>query len=989
MTSSPFISNPETIIFRDFTVGETIEIPFTLTNVSFSRNTYQIKGFDPEYASLFTLVSSPPGYISPGVSVSAILQFTPKYNSVISCYAHFVAKTGPFDIKVECYPKSVNIQLEPFDKLDLGHVTLGEEAEGSLLIRNAGALKANWSFTTEAVPVESGSLTLEEAESAIQFSVKHGSISGYSALKLRINFHPQRPAGFRFLLRFRFTSPESLFDPFIKEVTLVGIGADLPVFLEKDRIDFGVCFYGELYRSSIQAYNRSQLSQRFSIDMPEHLDEFVEFVPKVGFIQPHSSLTISIKLRVNTRFHYTFTEMNQIADIPIKIQVINQVLPVSFSITLMPSYSKLLFDPPSLDFGTFTTTECKQLCLTMKSNIQIPVNYGFVRLPTGVSVQPFDGFGLILPNESINVDISFHSSIPKRHEFEITVITLQGSKFSIPCVANVVVSPVVFSATNITFEATPLGEESNFILNVISTKSQPVDIEFDVPGDFVFDPMVATLLPGVSTPIFISFKPSVPYHTPEEKVDSELSTAKSTTKTNRKQSKTSGKEKAKTPVNDTPRSAPSNIVRSDFVFKIHEHNVACFWKSGSLSGRHHIMINATSVLPTLFVSSITIDGQKKGSDDYIDLALRKVDYDIVAIGQYRDALISVKNATKKNVSIVSEYDVGSFEVLTPSCQIKAQQSTVIRVRFSPSAKVSFVGKLVIKNANRKNNRITISLNGQGAAPSIAISPDSIDFGHVLIGHSVTKSIQIKNNASFGMKYLYRLKPTNEMHTKNLNLTESFNVEKNNEWLDSDSTGQASVTFSPDHDSCDFQNVLVVSAGEDGLSRDVPISGCCWPYLMFIQGGTEEPRQRTVFDHPALDEPYFRSMVMCDMTWPGPGSQTTLIIGIAQQNEEIKKVNGDFVIDSFSVSGFSVSPMKAQIESGGVVKVHVEYSPPASSLLQVGQWIVVETAINLKCGEFIKRVPMKLKCLINLQQQADLTIQSRREGVRTGKKKSRK
>jgi hypothetical protein len=84
----PFISDPPVIIFRDFVVGEKMNNPFTLTNASFARNTYKVQGFDQKYNGLFQLNFSPPGFVSPGVSVSLSLDFTPKFNSEIHCAIH-------------------------------------------------------------------------------------------------------------------------------------------------------------------------------------------------------------------------------------------------------------------------------------------------------------------------------------------------------------------------------------------------------------------------------------------------------------------------------------------------------------------------------------------------------------------------------------------------------------------------------------------------------------------------------------------------------------------------------------------------------------------------------------------------------------------------------------------------------------------------------------------------------------------------------------
>ena len=568
------------------------------------------------------------------------------------------------------------------------------------------------------------------------------------------------------------------------------------------------------------------------------------------------------------------------------------------------------------------------------------------------------------------------------------MITFQGSKFTINCQANVISTPLIFSATNIQFEATPLGEISNFTLDVINTKSFPVDIEFDVPNDFYFDPIVSTLQPGIHTPIFISFKPSIPYKNLEEKQESELSTAKGTAKKEKRNSKSIPKEKIKTPLNEVPPPSRTNIINNDFIYKIYDYNISCFWKNQSNIGRNHLLIKAASILPTLFITKVVIQNNSRGSEEYIDLALKKIDFGVVALGQYKDALITIKNMTKKSIPLIYENDCGSFEILTPNCEISSLQSKTIRIRFSPTSKLSFNNNIRIRSSIKHNIRITLNVSGQGAAPSIAVSLESIDFGNVLIGHSVTKTIQIKNNATFGMKYIYKLVPSNEMHHKNLNQTESFIVEKESEWLDADCNGLATIKFSPDHDERDFQSLLIISAGEDGLTKEIPINGCSWPFLMFILGGTEEIRLKTAFDHSLLDEPYFRSCVLCDMSWPGSGSQVTLIIGVSQQNEDIKKSNGEFFIEPFNVSGFTINPMKGLVDAGGLSKIIIEYSPPASSLFQVGQWIILDSFINLKCGEFNKKVPLKLKCLINIQQNGDLSIQSRREGTKTSKKKNR-
>jgi hypothetical protein len=247
--------------------------------------------------------------------------------------------------------------------------------------------------------------------------------------------------------------------------------------------------------------------------------------------------------------------------------------------------------------------------------------------------------------------------------------------------------------------------------------------------------------------------------------------------------------------------------------------------------------------------------------------------------------------------------------------------------------MKFTSLVTIICPERANIRIALKLAGEGAAPSIALSQESLDFGHVIVGHTISRSIQVKNNANFALEYVYELRPTASMHTKNMSGAEAFEIPRKNQWLKPGEAGEATVVFSRDHDDLTFQSVLVIPAGEDGESRQVPVSAGAWPHVMFIMGDVEEPQQRTAFDHYALDEPYFRPNVTCEMAYPGPTAVTTLIFGVANQNDDIKKTNGDLTFDGISTPGFTVNPPKSAIEAGGLTKVTIEYAPIASARSQ--------------------------------------------------------
>lgn len=989
MSKRPFISDPKVIVFRDFTVGEEMEATFNILNVSFAKCTFKYVGFDDEYKALFNCDFTPPGQIAPGNSSKIKLKFTPSYNSVIKCQMHFNSPNGPFDVDIECMPKTVDIQIEPFDALDFGKVVLGEDKDLPIVIRNTGALQAEWSVSIRQSSTDKQVLSVDHAEQILNFTLRHGLVNGYSQNSIMVNFKPEKPCEVLYELRFKFISPNSSFDTFTKSINLVAVGLDVPIYLENSHINFGVCFYNELYRQSIVAKNRSEYAQRFSIEVPSSLSNFIEFTPQTGFVQIESPLQIVAKLRTSSKLAQYYGDDQEVT-VPIIMHIINQPLPVKFDITFTSSPTKLIVEPSSLDFRTFYTTESKTCTLSITSTLRVPVDFGFVKNPAGITISPFDGYGVILPEETIECNVTFQSKMAKQHNFDLTIITLQGSKFIIKCTANVIESPVILSSAFLQFETTPVGETSTQSIVVKNTKNQSLDFQMEPAEGFVFDPVVGTIPAGGSIPISVLFDPPLPLKPTEQpEVNLTATTKTHTSKREGKHSSSSKHRKSKKVEESAALENEGNgsmLISPDFTYKIFNQNIALFWRTKSSSGRHHIQIKGSSVLPTLFVTAVTINKAEKRSEEFIDLSLRRIDFGTVALGQSMDAMVEIRSMSRHAMPVNYSCESGSFEVLSPSTEVQPQSTTTLRVRFTPASAHIFRAKATIICPTRPNLKITLNTVGRGAAPSINMSQTSLDFGHVMVGHPVTRTLSVINDGSFELQFFYKILPKEGARFLNSSGTPAFSIVSSSEWLAPGQTGEASVVFSPDTDRQDFEAIFVVSAGEDGQKREVPIKACSWPFQMFVSGGIEEPRIRTMFDHSSLDEPVFRQSIICEMAYPGEKSTCSIVIGAALLGDEPKKSNADYSFDNISAPGFTVSSQRANVEPGSSTVVTFEYSPPSNTLLQVGQWVVGETNLNLKCGEFSRKVPVKLKCLINMQQSADLSATAKQAASKPARKK---
>jgi len=69
--------------------------------------------------------------------------------------------------------------------------------------------------------------------------------------------------------------------------------------------------------------------------------------------------------------------------------------------------SDLEFQPRRLDFGKCITAERTAVPLTITNSSAITQTYGFLELPSGVSIEPNGGFGTMLPGEVCERQVSF------------------------------------------------------------------------------------------------------------------------------------------------------------------------------------------------------------------------------------------------------------------------------------------------------------------------------------------------------------------------------------------------------------------------------------------------------------------------------------------------------------------------------------------------------------------------------------------------------
>ncbi|GLI70333.1 hypothetical protein VaNZ11_015289 [Volvox africanus] len=346
-----------------------------------------------------------------------------------------------------------------------------------------------------------------------------GTIKGYSKVTFTVTFAPVLPAPTKLVLNFSYKAPsvKRLSLP-QHEVVVTGVGRDVPIYLERPVIDFQCCLMGHAYRDVLLVRNGGKTAMKVTVVPRPELEGFFEFSPDFGFVQAGGSIPIAIRFKPTPalltacRRHLVDPEEDQIIEVPMRLSVPDQTLPVPFSLRAQITHTDLVFEPPSLDFGDCVMAERTALRLIIRNTGRLPQTFGFVGLPSGLRVSPNDGFGHVLPGESLERIVSFQPPIAGPQSFSITSKTLAGRSFTLPCRAVGVSPRLSMSHNRISMPATAVGDTSTVSVVLINRTDAPQAYEFAVPprSDLIFSPHVGEVPPQTRLRVQIDYCPRPP-----------------------------------------------------------------------------------------------------------------------------------------------------------------------------------------------------------------------------------------------------------------------------------------------------------------------------------------------------------------------------------------------------------------------------------------------------------------------------------------------
>ncbi|XP_052571469.1 cilia- and flagella-associated protein 74 isoform X5 [Peromyscus californicus insignis] len=966
----PFNSKPEVIHFKDFDIGKVYKKKITLINATYTINYCKLVGVEESLKDFIHIDFDPPGPMSAGMSCEVLVTFKPMINKDLEGNVSFLAQTGGFSVPLKCSTKKCSLSLDK-ELIDFGSYVVGETTSRIITLTNVGGLGTRFKFLLDSeffemeehqpvmkmssvftyedksfyekiinslsehqldgdgsspldIPSRKESEKLDEAEASAVASamtmvpseeqaeitlgeVTEGEIGPFSSIKVPIIFNPVIPGEVqtKFKVMFKNSQCPTLY------FRATGIAVDVPVWVPRATVDLKICMYDRLYQDSITVHTRSKAALRLKFEVCKELRGHIELLPETGYIQAQSSYSVQLKFLPRHSLPEDagkyFDQDSRVLEAPMTIWVADQIKPVGFTVQAIVTTSDLEISPLEINFGYCTIYEAIRTEISLSNLSLLPQEFGFVGLPKYVDIQPNDGFGTILPLETLQLDVIFQPIKAKEYRFELVCKSEINRCFKVSCQAVGVHPPLELSHYQIKFSATALYGTTVSTLYVINshlsmnklihslprigseeaTPVGPTSFEFLVPPNspITISPSVGTVLPGKRCLVQVAFQPVLPHETILEEAIHILN-KETETKLFRKET-TQRKEqwKQSLPVvrvhnRDRPTrastphtqelqrqglSASSNEYQAaqatlarTFQGKFDRFVVPCVIASGDIKDRKASEPLSFSPYNTLYLelwcpvvapSIVVISNEGKTVVNFGD----------IAVGHRGIKKITLQNISPEDLPL--EFSVlnphGPFVLLNPSRKLCSGETQTLVLSFSPHESILAQETLDIIS---KRGTLTLTLTGTGVASMITCSIEGniLNMGYVLARESVSTNFKLQNESSLPIKFWMRLESlskkraetrqqlpkfltsheqrTEIVGTQNHNGQSVFSVVPVEGLMVPGKAHEFTITFSPDHESLYFSDLLQVVLFEKKVSHQILLKGAAREHMMFVEGG---------------------------------------------------------------------------------------------------------------------------------------------------------
>ncbi|KFO31768.1 Putative protein KIAA1751 like protein [Fukomys damarensis] len=949
----PFNSKPERIHFKDFDVGKVYKKKITLINATYTINYCKLVGVEQHLRDFIRVDFDPPGPLSAGMSCEVLVTFKPMINQDLEGSISFLAQTGGFSVPLKCSTKKCSLSLDK-ELISFGSYMVGKTTSRTITLTNAGGLGTRFRFLPaskackldesqsalkpsslytyedrslyegavydvsetlleastsspldtqsqkesekskepEGVPA-AGVMVTSPSEAQAQITlgeVTEGEIGPFSSIRVPVVFTPAVPGEVHAQFQVESKNPQCPTLYF----RATGVAVDVPLWVPKPIVDLKICMYDRLYQDSVLVHTRSKVALRLRFEVCKELRGHLELLPETGYIQALASCSVQLKFLPRQSLPEDageyFDKDTRVLEAPMTIWVADQTKPVGFTVHAIVTTSDLELCPSALDFGYCTIYEAIRASISLCNHSLLPQEFGFVGLPKFVDIQPNDGFGTILPLETLQLQVLFQPTKAREYSFELVCKSKINRCFKLSCHAVGVHPPLELSHYQIKFAATALYDTSVALLYVTNSHltmsplprvvpsggpcpGGPTSFEFLPPKDapITISPLVGTVLPGKRCLVRVAFQPTLPHKLVSQEAlqtlskESEAKPLQKDVATQRKdvrvqdqlgQAPTLQKQELEARA-DEYQAAQATLART-FQGRFDKFMVPCAVASGDVKDKReleplsfsphnmlYLELWCPAVAPAVVVTS--------------DRGKTVIDFGHIAVGHHSIKKVSLQNICLEDLAV--DFSVlnpqGPFFLVNTPSRLRAGETRVLALSFSPHESVLAQERLEVVT---KRGALPLTLLGTGVASLITCSLDGdvLDMGYVLARESISMGFKLQNDSLLPIKFSVQLdslsgsraptqkelpqflttqpQRTDIVGTQNHSGQSVFSVTPVTGIMDPGRAQDFTVTFSPDHESLYFSDRLQVVLFEKKVSHQIQLKGAAREHMMFVEGG---------------------------------------------------------------------------------------------------------------------------------------------------------
>ncbi|XP_013865837.1 cilia- and flagella-associated protein 74 [Austrofundulus limnaeus] len=630
--------------------------------------------------------------------------------------------------------------------------------------------------------------------------VRSGEIGPFQCIKLDVIFTPTFPGETKLDFFIKFS------DKNIKPIPVLvrGVAVSIPVWVVQPNVDLKICMFDRLYQDSIVVQSRASTALKLTFDVRPEMRKHMEILPKTGFIQAQSSFNAHLKFTprrsLSKDAENYFDKDTGVLEVPMTVQVAGQIQPACFTVQAILTSSDLQFDQTEVDFGFCSIQQSVRSSVLLTNLSLLPQDFGFLAVPEFIEIQPNDGFGTLLPQETLKIDLIFSPKKAKEYHFQLSCKSGINREFLLSCRAVGVHPPLELSHSLVRFRATAVGDKSTATLHLTNrhtdnklrqTITPEAEDTVSVGGprlfcftppedsDISISPSAGRLLPGERCPVHVIFRPRLSDREikeealgrlqralllreternrstePEERaVESSKGKKASANSKNSKVSenpKTSKLTKPPDPVDIQPGSAQYEEAKASLLYsftqRYREFTVPCF-----VSDRVHPETNGHVAPDWSSTNTLYLKLQCPAVQPPLVVLSNNgrnvVDFHHVLAGERVIKKLTVQNISKESLDLMSSVlDLdGPFCLLNALRRIHPGEKHTLVFAFSPTLEKKCCEILELRSLKMV---LEIRLRGEGVLPAVTSSHTGglLDFGYVLEEETASHCVQLQNNS---------------------------------------------------------------------------------------------------------------------------------------------------------------------------------------------------------------------------------------------------